>query len=178
MSINLKLRLFKGKTHADGTHPIQLQFYLNGKEKRKGIYFCHAKDWDEKTSRVKSKVTNSAYINNLLSEKYAEYERELLKVLNGENQSTAFFEIKKELTLDDVMKLELDRFVNENKPMTHARINSYTNELRLYFNSANTYIKDIDLRWFEKYAAMLSNDLYSGTELIRKGNIGSTAQKN
>jgi integrase/recombinase XerD len=48
MSINLKVRLFKGKTLADGSHPIQLQFYLRGKLKRKNIYACFADNWDEK----------------------------------------------------------------------------------------------------------------------------------
>lgn len=177
MSINLKIRLFKGKTHADGTHPIQLQFYLNGKEKRKGIYNCYAKDWDEKTCRVKSKVTNSSYINNLISEKYAEYERELLNILNGKSKPNDFFEVKKELTLDDAIGLELDRFVREKKPMTHARIKSYATELQLYFDSKSTLLKDIDLKWFERYGAILTNDLISGDKLIRKGNIGSTAQK-
>ncbi|MBB6126984.1 tyrosine-type recombinase/integrase [Mucilaginibacter lappiensis] len=177
MSTNLKLRLFKGKTHADGTHPIQLQFYVNGKEKRKGIYFCHAKDWDEKTCRVKSKVPNSAYINNLLSEKYAEYERELLKVLNGESQQADFFEIKKDLTLDEAMNIELDRFVNEEKPMTRDRIRAYANELKLYLNSEGTYLKDIDYKWFEKYSAFLVTNITSGTSIVRKGNIASTAQK-
>ncbi|MBB6109694.1 Site-specific recombinase XerD [Mucilaginibacter lappiensis] len=176
MSINLKVRLFKGKTHADGTHPIQLQFYLNGKVKKKGIYSCQESDWDYNKNRVKSKVPNSAYINNLISEKYTEYERELIKVINGESPAN-FFEENKELTLDFVLQQELIRYKKEVKPMTESRVKGYRNELYHYFDSENTLIKDINLRWFERYAAFLTNDLLIDGKLIRPGNIGTTSQK-
>jgi integrase/recombinase XerD len=176
MSINIKVRLFKGKTHTDGTHPVQIQFYLNGKMKKKGIYSCHAEDWDFKKNRVKSKVKNSSFINNLISEKYTEYERELIKVMNGES-SESFFKEKVDLTLDYVIEQELVRYKKELKPMAESRIKGYKNELCSFMNSKNTLIKDIDLRWFERYGAFLSNEVIVDGTIIRLGNNGTTAQK-
>jgi integrase len=177
MSINLKIALFKGKTYADGSHPIQLQFYLNGKQKRKGIYSCHADDWDKKACRVKPKVTNSAFINNLISEKYAEFERELIKILNGEIAATDFFEEKKALTLGRIFELELKRFQDEVKPAPYAIFDGYRKQISSFTDIDNLNIKDIDLKWFQSYAAYLKTAEKIDGKTVKKVNIGSTSQK-
>jgi integrase/recombinase XerD len=177
MSIKLKVRLFKGKTHADGTHPIQLQFYLNGKEKRKGIYFCKAKDWDEKECRVKSKVSNSAYINNLISEKYSEFERELIKVMNGDAKAKEFFEEKKVLTLGHVFDVELSRLKREIKPAPFKRYEGYQRQLSVYTDIHNLDIKDIDLNWYQSAAVYFKQESVVDGKVVKKANMGSTIQK-
>ncbi|AMR34122.1 hypothetical protein A0256_23070 [Mucilaginibacter sp. PAMC 26640] len=177
MSTNLKVRLFKGKTHADGTHPIQLQFYIDGKLHRKGIYKCLESDWDFKTNRVKSKVSNSSYVNNLISEKYAEHERELLKILNGSGGGNSFFDKKEILTLDNVMDQECNRFKNENKPGSFDSLSSYKKDLLLFTDSKALNISDIDLKWFKRYVIYLGSEIKIGDKVIKKPNKSSTIQK-
>ncbi|RNL54543.1 hypothetical protein [Pedobacter jejuensis] len=74
MAASLKIVLFKGKKHSDDNHPIQL--HLPGEpSKRKEIYKSLESEWDKKNLRLKSKVNNSAFANNLLSEEFAMFER-------------------------------------------------------------------------------------------------------
>lgn len=177
MSTNLKVRLFKGKTHADGTHPIQLQFYMNGKLKRKGIYSCLEDDWDFKNNRVKSKVKNSSYINSLISEKYTDHERELIKVLNGDNSGRDFFIKKEVLTLDAILLQEANRFKLEKKPGSYDLTNVYRKEIAAFTDSKSLNINDIDLAWFKSYAAYIYSEITVDGKVVKKANIGSSVQK-
>jgi integrase/recombinase XerD len=167
MDASIKLTLFKGKTLADGTHPIQLQFYVNGKPKRKSIYKCHAKDWDPKLCRVKPKTTNSAYINNYLSEKFIEAERQLFKVKKGEISSSKFFESKSNLTLLQAFHLEMARLEKELKTAPYRKVESFINQMPQFTDIANLRLVDIDLYWFEDMAAKMK----------AIGNKASTVQK-
>jgi len=167
MEASLKLILFKGKTLADGSHPIQLQFYVNGKPKRKTIYKCQAKDWDPKLCRVKAKTPNSAYTNNYLSEKFIEAERQLFKVKKGEISASKFFESRSTLTLSQAFQLELKRLEDELKTAPYRKVQSFINQLPQFTNIDHTRVSDIDLAWFE--------DVTSKMKGI--GNKASTIQK-
>jgi integrase/recombinase XerD len=167
MSASLKLILFKGKTLADGTHPIQLQFYVNGKPKRKSVYKCHAKDWDPKLCRVKSKSKNAAYINNYLSEVFIEAERQLFKVNKGEISPATFFNPKSKLTLRQAFELELKRLEGDLKTAPYRKVESFINQLPQFTDIDSIRVSDIDLYWFEEMAAKMKGI----------GNKASTVQK-
>jgi integrase/recombinase XerD len=167
MSASLKMILFKGKTLADGTHPIQLQFYVNGKPKRKSVYKCHAKDWDSKLCRVKSKSKNSAYINNYLSEVFIEAERQLFKVNKGEISAATFFNPKSKLTLRQAFELELRRLEGDLKTAPYRKVESFINQLPQFTDIDSIRVSDIDLYWFEEMA----------TKMKGIGNKASTVQK-
>jgi|GEM_PF-2267790 len=45
MDLSLKIVLLKGKKHADGTHPVQVQLYVPGEPtQRKRVYKCLESD--------------------------------------------------------------------------------------------------------------------------------------
>lgn len=178
MEATLNLVLFKGKTHADGTHPIQLQFKVPDMEpQRKGIYKCHKEDWDPKASRVLSKTPNAAFINNLLSEQYIKYERKKIQVINGEIPPDNFFGKKQTYTLDSIIQAEMDRFESKLQTGAYKRFEGYQNDLRIYFNSTKLNIARINLSWYEKYADFLSKDIFEDGKRVKKKNIGATVQK-
>jgi integrase len=178
MNFSLKLTLFKGKKHADGTHPIQLQLHVTGEApQRKGLYKCQEADWDAGKKRLKTKVRNAAFVNNHLSEEYTKYERKLLQVLTGEISHNNFFGTKKDrLNLDDVLGFEMERFIAENKPGAYKRVQGYRIDLAAHFKSEKTYIDNIGLEWFEQLASFLSKEIKVGNKVVKKKNIGSTVQ--
>lgn len=177
MNIKLNIVLFKGKKHADDTHPIQLQYEVNGIPKRKTIHKCLEKDWDKKAKRVKSKAVNSVYINSLISEKYAEAERELIKVMNGQEPSGQFFKMEPFISLDSVIELELQRFKAEKKISPHSHLLGYQIQLNQFTDIKKLNILHMDLAWYEKFATFLSLELVKDGKVVKKPNIGSTAQK-
>ncbi|QNK61702.1 tyrosine-type recombinase/integrase [Pedobacter sp. PAMC26386] len=163
MNITLKLTLFKGKTYADGTHPIQLRYTIDRKVKRKGVYKCHLNDWDFKTDRVKSKVTNSAYINNFLSEKFAEAEKDLFALKKGEKKPDQIFQTKKALTLQEVFDTELLRLTDELKSGYYDKVKAIQKQIP----DTGISINDINEVWFEKMIQFM----------YKLGNTGNTVKK-
>jgi integrase/recombinase XerD len=178
MEATLNLVLFKGKTHTDGTHPIQLQFNVPGMQpQRKGIYKCYTKDWDNNSKRVLPKTPNSAFINNMLSEQYLKYERKKLQVLNDEIPPDNFFGKKATLTLDSIIQAEMDRFEAKLQTGAYKRFEGYQKDLREYFGSTKLNIARINLNWYEKYAEFLGKDIIEDGKKVKKKNIGATIQK-
>lgn len=177
MEITLNLSLLKGRKNTDGTYPIQLQLHVQGDSpQRKTIYKCLEEDWDKKRSRIKSRSDNAAYANNFLSEEFSKYERKLLRILNGEINHQNFFEKKVDkVTLDDVFTFEMNRFRAEKKAGAYKRTESFKKEF-LLFRSDRTNIETINLKWYEELSVFLANEIVRDGNVIKKKNIGSTAQ--
>jgi integrase/recombinase XerD len=168
MNCSLKVILFKSKTHANGTHPIMLQFINGRKMIRKTIHRCRASDWDEKSSRVRGKIRNAAYINNLISEKYIEAEKQMFRIMTGSEQPENIFQVKGEgITLEHAIAQELIRLKSDMKAGTYNKVLGFQRELKAYTNISNLTLREMDLNWFSRLANHFSS----------KGNIGSTAQK-
>jgi integrase/recombinase XerD len=166
-SITVKIILFKGKTHADGTHPIMLEHYVNGKPKRKVLHRCKPDQWDQANRRVRSKVSNSAFINNLLSTAFYEAERNVLQIKSGDVPVQSLFESPKPITLGEAFDKELTRLKKDLKNGPYERISTYKKQLSTFCKIETLRLADIDLIWFENVARSM-RDL---------GNGGSTIQK-
>lgn len=162
MKITLKLSLFKGKVYADGTSPIILQYIINRKVKRKVLYKCLEKDWDEKNMRVKGRASNAAFINNMLSERFAEAERELFEIQKGEKTIGDIFESEKPLTLGECFDLELIRLEKECKSGYFDKIKALRKQV-----DELVLVNDIDEKWLNEMCYKLS----------QAGNIGNTIKK-
>lgn len=145
MSSSIKLILFKGKTHADGSHPIMLQYTKDGRIKRKVIHKCQEKDWDSKSNRVKSKAPNSAFINNHISEIFAEAEKELFKVKQGQAETISIFQGTTNMTVGDAIELERGRLIKLLKPTPYAQLMAYKEQMG---KLAKTSVVHVNLKWF------------------------------
>lgn len=109
MNISLKLKMKMGKTYSDGRYPIQLQYIVNRVPVTKVEFKCFLHEWDEKKSRVKKTMDNSAFINNMFTQEYNKAERDLFKLQVGEKKVGSLFEKKAKTTLSDCLDLELSR---------------------------------------------------------------------
>lgn len=162
MKITLRLTLYTSKPYADGSHPIILRYTIDRKVKKKVLYRCHLKDWDFKTDRVKSKSPNAAYINNMLSERFNEAERELFEVQKGEKHLSDLFDSEKQLTLRECFDLELIRLEREFKSGYYDKILSLRKQV-----DESVIVDNIDESWL--------NDM--SYKLAKLGNIGNTIKK-
>lgn len=176
MNITLKLLLYTSKTYADETHPVVIQYTINRKRKRKVIHKCKEGEWDFKNNKLKSKVVNSAHINNYLSEEFVKAERMLFKVRNGEMSINELFQDREIVSLDFALTQEMERFVKEKKTGAYTRFKGYRDQLRDYFDSVHTDITRIDLKWFEKLVLFLSNDLVIDGRVAKKANKSNVVQ--
>jgi site-specific recombinase XerD len=163
MKISLKVTLYKGKTYADGTHPVILRYVINRKVRKKVLYRCDLKDWDYKTDRVKAKSPNAAYINSMLSEKYSEAEQEMFDIQKGEKSVSDLFNSKKRLSLKDCFALEYKRLEEEFKSGYYDKMLAIEKQIA----DTSIDITFIDEKWF----AQLIYDL------TKIGNSGNTIKK-
>lgn len=176
MNASLKLYLFKSKKYSDGTHPVVIHYNIGGKRKLKVIHKCKEIDWDAKNNKVKSKVVNSAHINNFLSEEYAKAERMLFKIRQGEATVNEVFEDKNIITLDYALGQELERFKAEKKTGAYKRFEGYKLQLLEHYNSAHTDITSVNIKWFEKLARFFSDELVIGGKVVKKANSNNVVQ--
>lgn len=143
----IKLILFKGKTYSDETHPVMLQYTNDGKIKRKVIHKCRLKDWDYKTDRLKPRAPNASFINNFLSETFADAEKQLFKVKQGESNTISYFEGTTNMTVGDAIAREQERLRKLLKPTPEAQLQSYKEQLGFL---TKTQLSHVDIKWFNK----------------------------
>jgi integrase/recombinase XerD len=164
--MSVSLILFKGKTLANGTHPVMLQCYVNGRAKRKTLASCLPDEWDPKNKRLKSKARNSSTINLFLSEQFTEAERLMFEVQMGNIDKAQVLNPQKELTVADAFDLEMKRYKSGNMVSTYRRIESNKRTLSDMVD-LDVPLTDIDLHWFHSLAKALK----------LKGHTGSTDSK-
>lgn len=145
--MTIKLVLLKSRKYADDTHPIVLQYVVNGKSTRKVLHKCKLKDWDPKIERLRSKATNASVINNFLSETFADAERQLFKVKQGEANTISYFEGTNSMTVSGAIEKEQARLISILKPTPYAQLASYRKQLG---SLANTEITHVDIKWFNR----------------------------
>ena len=161
-SSKVSLILFKGKTHADGTHPVMLQYYIDGKIKRKTVTHCKPDDWDEKNKRIKAKVRNALTKNLYLTEQFAEAERLMFEVRMGNVDKVQVLNPQKGLNVADAFDLELERYKSGNMVSTYRRVESYKKTLSTMID-LQVSLGKVDLRWFDMMAKALQIKKHTGS---------------
>jgi len=141
----IKLILFKGKTYADESHPIMLQYTNDGKIKRKVIHKCKLKDWDPKTERLRPRAPNSSVINNFLSETFADAEKQHFKVKQGEASTISYFEGTTNMTVRQAIEKERLRLMDILKPTPYSQLGTYVDQIG---SLAKTEITHVNMNWF------------------------------
>jgi integrase/recombinase XerD len=164
--MSVSLILFKGKTLASGAHSVMLQYYVNGRAKRKTLASCLPEEWDHKNKRLKPKARNSSTINLFLSEQFTEAERLMFEVQMGNIDKAQVLNPQKELTVADAYDLEMVRYKSGNMVSTYRRIESNKRTLSAMVD-LDVPLSDIDLHWFHSLAKALK----------LKGHTGSTDSK-
>lgn len=164
MQASLKLHLYKQKTYTDGTHPVLLQYIIEGRVKRKVLTRCKLEDWDIKNNKVKTKVQNSARINNFLTTEFAKAEKELYDVKNGDKSLSELFSDKKGITLQSAFDEELLRLEKEFKSGYYDKMLALQKQIK----DRSILIADIDERWFGRMIQHLTEIGNSGNTIKKK----------
>lgn len=160
--------MYKGKKFVDGRFPIVLQYIIDRKVKRRVIYKCYPDDWDSLKCRVKSKVSNSAYINSFLSDQYAQAEQTLFNIQTGQKKDSDLFDRKKTTSLSSVFAKEAKRLKADMKAGSFNKLEGFRKQIVDFAGTDDLVIEDMGLTWFQRFASYLQNDL---------GNNGATTQK-
>ncbi len=142
---SIKLILYTHKLYADDTHPIMLQYIENRKIKRKVIHKCKLKDWDPKTERLKPKSPNASFINNFLSETFADAEKQLFNIKQGESHAISYFEGTNGMTVEDAIEKERERLKVIMKPTPRGQLKTYLGQIGTL---AKTQIAHVNINWF------------------------------
>lgn len=153
MSINLKMFLYTHKVYADGTHPVIIQYTINGVRKKKVIHNCLEKDWDAKTCRVKSRVLNSAHTNHFLTEEYIKAERKLFGVRSGNITIESIFETSSSTTLDQAFNYELHRLEAEMKTVLYREVKGFKVE---FAEVSGIKVNDVDVVWLKSICKLMA----------------------
>lgn len=162
MGATLNVVLYKGRRHKNGSYSVMLLHHENGIIRKQTICKCMPDDWDNAKRRIKGKAANAPYLNNLITEKYLESERQMIRYQIGEIDTFQFTDTLSSLTLDEAFKLELTRFKDEMKVGAHIRLESFCNQFEQF---SKVKLSSINILWFERVASYLKG----------MGNIGSTA---
>ncbi|AMQ00976.1 phage integrase [Pedobacter cryoconitis] len=148
---SVKVILYTHKTYSGGRHPIMLQIIDGNKAvKRKQLHTCTKDQWDDTTKRVNKKIENYSLINVMISDRVAEAEK---AVLVGENP----FLTVSNITLEEVIQLELERLSDAGKHAGHASITAVFNDLKTFYSNLKIPLKNIDSAWYNKFVGKLVN---------------------
>lgn len=158
---SVKVILYTHKTYSGDRHPIMLQV-IDGKSpvKRKQLHTCTKEQWDEKAKRVNKKIENHAMINAMISDRVAEAEKALLV---GNNPFLAVSNV----TLKEVIDLEITRLREGIKLGALANITSVKNDLMIFYPNLNINLRNLDKAWFNKLVS----------KFLDKGNSDNTINK-
>lgn len=159
MKASLKVHMYTSKLYTDNTHPIVLQYIIDGRVKKKVIARCKSDNWNFKTNRVKTNVTNAARINSYISTEYAKAEKELYDLKSGDLRISDIFSEKRRLTLGEAIELELERLKAEFKSGYYDKISALKKQVK-----TGVLLSDIDEKWFDN---LISN-------YVSKGNKNNT----
>jgi len=160
--ISVRLHLYKAKTYSDGTHPIILEYLINGVRKKSVLDRCRESDWDFDNRRFKTRVPDSPKRNNLLRKKLTEAEEKVYKIKLGELSVSNVFGTTEKISLQQAIDLELLRLERENSSGFYDKVLAVQKQI-----DTSIQLSDIDVKWFEKQINVFK-DL---------GNINNTIQK-
>lgn len=157
---SVKVIYYVHKKYSDDSHPIILQVIDGKTVTKKVIAKCKPEFWDEKTNRVNKRFPNSAMVNAMISDKFAEAEKSLLV---GENPFLAV----SSLTLKQVIDLEVVRLTEGIKNGALSSITTVKNDLEALYPNLNINLRNIDKVWLNNFVG----------KLLDKGNGDNTINK-
>lgn len=163
MQISLRLHMYTSKTYSDNTHPVLLQYIIEGKVKKKVLTRCKREDWDFKTNRVKNKVVNSARINRFLSDEFAKAEADLYDLKSGIKSISEIFKEKSKFSLEQAFQSELERLAKEFKSGYYDKILAIKKQIK----DTSIDVAHIDEKWFGKMINHLT-ELGNSQNTIKK----------
>jgi integrase/recombinase XerD len=164
MKINIRLHLYKSKTHTDGTHPVIIMYTLNGRRIKKTVTRCAEIDWNYKTNRVKTSVKGSANKNRDITYEYSRAESFLHDIKTGVKKLSDLLDENSGITLNEAFDAELVRLEKEFKSGYYDKILAIKKQIP----DLLIHVSDIDEKWFKKFIESLEELGNSGNTIKKK----------
>ncbi len=112
-SISVSAVLFRGKTLADGSHPVMIRLYKQGVVKYKSIgYSCKPKQWDKRKCRANEFHPQQNDLNFKISEMFRDLDAEIF-VLNNKKLKVSPDRIVKVLNPETSPNITVEDFWNQ-----------------------------------------------------------------
>ena len=166
----VKIQLWKYRANKDGTHPLFVRIYKNGKTKLISTeYSIKESDWDTKKGIVKSTHKNSVRLNSLLSKLVSEAQAGAIEAENQDFDQTARQIVAKIRGNSNADYFEfayayIEQFNNIPQYGTYKTYKSKLRKLKNYLKGQTITFNDIDvtfLRQYETYLKKLGNKVNS-----------------
>jgi len=162
MSGTVNVLYYKSKTLSDGSHPLMLCIYKDGKRKYRSLGISVLPQfWDIEKNRPRKNCPNREAIQKLISEKTKEYSEQLIDFKLSQKEftvSTFTDKISKKKDKRTVL-LFLNSEIERLKAESRLKYASTFKELRTSLLDFNThldiYFSEIDVNWLKRYEAWL-----------------------
>lgn len=156
---SISVVLFKGKTLANGEHPIVLRISKNGKRKHLSLGISSpAEYWDTKLQKPKRNHPNYALIKDIISKKEKEYDDKIIELnANGKEYTSSTLsdavegEISKLTTIWTYFDEQIEAMKIANQERNASVYKDTKNNLIKFHGKKDLLFSDIDVRWLNKY---------------------------
>jgi integrase/recombinase XerD len=153
MGVSIKL---KSKVYKDGTSPVMIRIYHEGKEAYKKTHVnIDRKFWDAETSRVAPSSPNAKNLNLILQKKRIDYEQLYYAALASGSKTeidSLFVYRKKVLLFEDLYESYFEKIEKESVGY-RKKVRGILDSMKPYF--VNVRYNDIDRRFIEKLVTNL-----------------------
>ena len=164
MATTIRVVCYKSKTLSNGEHPIMVRICKDGKKKYVSVGISVKLEfWNFDKNEPKLTCPNREYINLLIANKRAEYEKEAIKLKSEGRDFTADGLHKKiqsptiTRTVADIFNEYIEHLRQEKRTGYMKSVLQVYNSLVKYNGHLNIYFDDIDYLWLREYEIWLKN---------------------
>jgi integrase/recombinase XerD len=172
---SIKLIARKDKARTNGELPLYLRIISDRKPKYRALGLTvQAQHWDEQKERVKKSHPHSVRFNHLLGQKMNEVSEALIETETTPELATDVFEYlkSKNTGLLEFAGQFLSRREKVNKLGMIKRMRTVVAKISEYLNDKDINLKQIDVRWLNRYETHLIQVLGNSTNTVASNMSG------
>lgn len=153
---------YKSKVLSDGSHPLMICIYKDGKRKYKSIGISVLPQfWDFDKNRPKKNCPDREAIQKIISDKITEYSEQILEYKVTQKEFTAAKLIGKvdssfsKITVGEFINKEIIRLKSEKRLKSAIIYKELYSSVLVFYSHLDIYFSDIDIDWLKGYGAFL-----------------------
>ncbi|GHV16344.1 hypothetical protein FACS1894169_09910 [Bacteroidia bacterium] len=171
MKVSVDVKLYTARTLSNGENPLVIRLTQNNKRKyiRIGISL-NPIFWDKKKDKPKPNCENKELIENIITEKLAKYQKQILefqstgKIYSLNQLIDAVEKPVKNISVEEYLNSIINSLIKQDRVGNASHYQALFNSLHAFTKLSQLQFVDIDLPFLNKYEASLRE----------KGNKGNT----
>jgi site-specific recombinase XerD len=171
MKASVDVKLYTARTLSNGENPLVIRLTQNNKRKyiRLGISL-NPVFWDKKKDKPKPNCENKELIENIITEKLAKYQKQVLefqsagKIYSLNQLIDAVEKPAKNISVEEYLNSIINSLIKQDRVGNASHYQALFNSLHAFAKLSQLQFVDIDLPFLNKYEASLRE----------KGNKGNT----